>query len=479
MHLGWSRLSGKVKFFIFLLVSTAFASSIAFSSYAHDGLTGIVVAKDNPGYENACTLRNYTEEINSIKPACIVYCKSIEDVVNAIKWSQANHFPVSIRSGGHNYEGYSLCEGLVIDLSPMKQISLSGDLSLVKVGAGCTLTEIYNELWKCNRTIIGGTCGTVGISGFTLGGGFGLLSRRYGLAIDRLVEIEVVDAEGRLLVANQTQNSDLFWACRGAGGGNFGVVTSLTFKTIPIDQVVLYKIVWPWNDTAEVLLAWQSWAPKTVPELTCVLVIPTKDKNEIFSTGIFLGKEEDLRDLLSKNLLKAGNPKEITVQTMSWIEAVKKLDNPSKSKNFGFKAKSDYVSVPWNQDAIEVMVQNLSVENPKIGIAMVILDNYGGAINQVPEQATAFVHRKDLFSIQYLAYWEEGDAEAPSVNRKWMADFYQQIRPYVSGHSYQNYVDSDLDDWLEAYYGINQERLKIVKQIYDPSNFFHFKQSIP
>lgn len=464
--------------FLFFWILT-FPLSLFSTTNEDDCLTGTVVTQINSEYFDACQIFNNTKNILEIRPSYIVYCNFIEDVVNAIKWAQIHSVQVSIRSGGHSYEGFSLCNGLVIDLSSLNQINISKDLTTVKVGAGCRLNDIYKKLWKYKRTIVGGSCGSVGISGFTLGGGFGFLSRKYGLAIDNLIEIELVNTHGKILIANKKKNSDLFWACRGGGGGNFGVVTSLTFKTIPIEKVVFYQIVWPWEEISDVIKAWQSWAPQAPEELTSILLIPLKKQGGLTSTGIYLGDEEELCRLLNEKLLCAGHPQTVTIQTMSWGEALKKLHSDSGGNKCAFKAKSDFVRKPFTQEAIATIMEHLGDQDSKIECGMLILDSYGGTINQIPEEETAFVHRKEQFSIQYLTYWNVGDEEAECVNREWINSFYQKMRSHVSGFSYQNYIDKDLENWMHTYYGINEERLKEIKFYYDPNNFFKFDQSIP
>jgi FAD/FMN-containing dehydrogenase len=463
--------------FLFFSIILPFTFSYAYENVL---LTGKVILPNDLRYGQACQIFNNTKNILEIKPNYIVFCSRIEDVVNAVKWSKIHNIQVSIRGGGHGYEGYSLCNGLVIDLSSLNQISLSKDLTKVKLGAGCRLNDVYSMLGKHQRTIIGGSCGTVGISGFTLGGGFGFLSRKYGLAIDNLKEIELVDACGNILIANEINNSDLFWACKGAGGGNFGVVTSLTFETIPIDQVVVYQISWPWEEISDVIHIWQKWAPDAPNELTSVLIIPLKGKGNIISKGVYLGEEEKLRLLLNEELLYGGHPQKIMIETMNWEEALNKLHPIDSGNNkYAFKAKSDYARESLKQEAIVAIIDCLSKEHLKITDAVLILDSYGGAINQIWEHETAFIHRKERFSLQYLAYWNNNDEEAEYINREWINGFYQKMRPYVSGYSYQNYIDKDLENWEEAYYGENKQKLREIKIRYDQENFFRFDQSIP
>ncbi|HEY4832747.1 MAG TPA: BBE domain-containing protein, partial [Waddliaceae bacterium] len=214
-------------------------------------------------------------------------------------------------------------------------------------------------------------------------------------------------------------------------------------------------------------------------ELTSILLIPLKETGEITSKGVYLGNEEELHHLLNEKLLRVGHPQKIMIQTMSWGDALSKLNVDSGNKKCAFKAKSDYVRELFKQEAIATIIQYLASKDLKIQSAMLILDSYGGAINQISEQETAFVHRKERFSMQYLTYWDAGDEEADCINREWINSFYQAMRPHVSGYSYQNYIDKDLENWLHAYYGANKERLIEIKTLYDQNNFFRFDQSIP
>jgi len=224
------------------------------------GLTGKVIWPIDPAYEQA--RQEYNRAIDAY-PIAIVYCYDTQDVANAILWSENNQVRLRVRSGGHNYEGYSTGMGkLVIDTTLMNQIEVDTINDVVKVQAGTRLSLLYEILYEHGYAFPGGTCPTVAISGLVLGGGIGLSTRYLGLTIDSLVEAEMVDAKGNIVIANQRCNPELFWALRGAGGGNFGVVTSFTFTLKKkVDKITLIQLEWNNNKPArlEFLSVWQEW----------------------------------------------------------------------------------------------------------------------------------------------------------------------------------------------------------------------------
>ncbi|MCY0989542.1 FAD-binding oxidoreductase [Nannocystis sp. ILAH1] len=237
--------------------------------FTHRNLTGRVVYPGDPDY--AAARRDYNLRID-VRPSAIVFAQQPLDVQSAVAWARANGVPPAMRSGRHSYEGFSLVEnGIVIDVSSLDSVEYDDATGLAKIGAGAQLLPIYEALAHRNVTIPGGSCPTVGIAGLTLGGGFGLLGRSRGLTCDSLVEVEMVDAKGGIVLASETRNSELFWALRGGGGGNFGVVTSFTFRAAPIGPVAIYRIQWPWEQIQAVTAAWQAWAPGTDRRLVSIL----------------------------------------------------------------------------------------------------------------------------------------------------------------------------------------------------------------
>jgi FAD/FMN-containing dehydrogenase len=345
------------------------------------------------------------------------------------------------------------------------------------------LIDVYEQLWRHGVTIPAGTCPSVGIAGLALGGGIGYSSRKLGLTCDNVRALRIVTAAGRTLECSSGQHPDLFWACRGGGGGNFGIVTRFTFRVHPVANVTTYVIDWPWSDAPAAVAAWQRFAPNAPDALFSILTLSSIERRaRVTSSGQFFGSESELRSLLAP-LANTGSPKRVSLRTRSFLDAARMWAGcPNAECRVGrgtFSAKSDYARRPLSHEAIQQLVARVEAHaaKPALGRANVLLDAYGGAINRVPKQATAFVHRDALFSIQYLAAWSPGQAAAP--NLAWLRELYAAMRGHVSGFAYQNYIDPDLRTWKRAYYGSNYPRLVAVKRKYDPGNVFRFRQSIP
>lgn len=435
-----------------------------------EGLTGRVILQGSPGYDEA--RQNYNGRFNKF-PKIIVYCGVTQDVVNAILWVRKHRLPFRIRGGGHSYEAFSLVNGgLIIDVSGLLTLQVNRERGTAQIGAGFRLLPLYQALWDQGVTIPAGTCPTVCISGITLGGGYGLLSRLFGMTCDNLLEVEMVTAQGKIIRANDSQHRNLFWACRGGGDGSFGVITSFTFRVHPIGNVARYRITWNFADLRKVVRYWQIWAPHTDFRLTSLLLLPAQNQGDLRSSGVFVGSEQELRQILHP-LQEATRPKTAEFHSTTWIEAARLFaGRPVKQEKF--KNSSAYAYEPLSDAALDILIHNLQTVPGPANVAA--FDSYGGAIGQVRADATSFVHRKALFVIQYQSYWEQ-DAEADK-NIQWIERFRTSMFPYTRG-AFRNYCDSLIPDWPAAYFGDNFARLKNVKQIYDPENLFRFEQSIP
>lgn len=435
-----------------------------------EGLTGRIVLPDSPDYHEA--RQNYNGRFDKF-PLIIVYCAVTQDVANAILWVRRQQIPFRIRSGGHSYEAYSLVNGgLIIDVSQLLMLQLDETQGTVTVGPGVQVLTLYETLWRRKVTVPTGTCGRVGISGITLGGGYGLLSRSLGMSCDNLLEVEMVTAVGTVIRANHSQHPDLLWACRGGSGGNFGVITALTYRVYPIEQVACYHMTWDFADLKKVVSYWQSWAPEVDSRLTSLLNLPAENQGELRSHGVFVGSAEELTQLV-RPLQEATQPKQVEVIPTTWI-AVAHQFSGRQVKQEMFKNSSAYAYAPFSDEALDVLIYYL--ENAPGPVNVVTFDAYGGVIRQVPPTATAFVHREALFVIQYQSYWTK-NAEAEK-NICWIEELRQGMLPYTRG-AYSNYCDAMILDWPTAYFGENLARLKEVKRMYDPKNFFCFPQSIP
>jgi FAD/FMN-containing dehydrogenase len=436
---------------------------------------GSVVTPSSSNYNRARLVKD--THFNSARPKAIVFCQSTSDVQKTVAWARKNGVRIFGRSGGHSYGGYSTTSsGVVVDVSRMNFVQPHGGGTAL-VGAGAMLIDIYAKLDNRHLMIPGGSCPTVGIAGLALGGGHGWSGRKYGLTSDNIQQLTVVTANGKALVCNAHQNADLYWACRGGGGGNFGIVTNFTFKTHPASNVSTFYITWPWSDAARVLKAWQTFAPHAPANLgLSVLVLSAGSPPSLSASGQFFGSTSALRSLI-RPLTNVGSP-HVSITARTFWQAVlnyaacNSLAECRRVPPDTFKAKSDYVQKPFSAAGINTVVRGIGNWPRGAGGFALILDSYGGAINKRPAGATAFAHRTMLFAMQYYSSPGSGSNLA-ALNR-----FYGAMRPYVSGYAYVNYIDPALATWPHAYYGSNYPRLVSIKKKYDPSNFFRFKQSI-
>jgi FAD/FMN-containing dehydrogenase len=360
-----------------------------------------------------------------VRPAAIARCGDGADVAEALALARERGLPIAVRSGGHCFAGRSSTDGLLIDVSPIDHVSL--DAGVVTVGAGARLADIYDAL-EPERTIAGGCGPTVGIAGLALGGGLGILGRRYGLTCDQVVAAEVVLASGEIVRADD----NLLWALKGAGGGHFGVVTSLALKTVPAPPTTCFHEIYPAARAAELIDEWQQWSPEAAPETAASLVV-RPDGVHLFGVGeIDAAGAVALPYREAKRWLVANGPPEIAE------------DYPSTSLFFRDALPGDVVPAGGELD----------------------FSPWGGAYNDVAPDATAFPHRDARFLLKL------------SGPPEWLERAYAAARPYSTGGAYVNFPDPDLRDWETAYYGANYARLQEVKGRVDPDEVFSFHQSV-
>lgn len=261
---------------------------------------GEVIVAGDPGYEAA--RKPAIPRFHGAQPRAVVQCATPADVVATLGLARRTGVDIAIRGGGHSFAGYSSTDGIVVDVGPMHSVVLSGDGAVATIGAGARLGDVYDALAARDRTIPAGCGPTVGIAGLALGGGLGILGRTHGLTADALLAAEVVLADGRLVRCDENHAADLFWALRGAGGGNFGVVTSLTFRTVPQPAATAFHLTWPDAQAATVVDAWQAWAPEAPDALSASLLasVPADPARSptINLFGAMLGSEPEAAALL-------------------------------------------------------------------------------------------------------------------------------------------------------------------------------------
>ncbi|MFL6085503.1 MAG: FAD-binding oxidoreductase [Mycobacterium sp.] len=445
-------------------------------------LTGRVVRPGDTDYPTASAGYNL---LFSHEPTAIVFAQDTHDVVNALAWARQNNVPLRMRSGRHCIEGWSNVDhGIVIDVSEMKSATIDMASSTATVGAGLNQLEAVTALGKAGFAAPTGTEGTVGLAGATLGGGFGLLSRIFGMASDNLLAAEVVvvsnDVGAQAVIADEQSNSDLLWALRGAGNGNFGIVTSLTYKIYPLTQTIYVTARWPGlDDLRGVFDAWQRSAPFADNRLTSQLEI---HPDEILLVGVLAsGSEAEATQMLAP-ILSVGDP-EISTANASWADTYAGFQIPISQEAANWKFFSQFVSDPFPVGAISLVASFMSkAPTPDCNY---FTNAFGGALKaSEPSGGSAFTHRNALFYAEPGAGWGTRGGipatEDPLTSKclAWVAEFNQALEPYVNG-AYVNVPNAGMADWESAYWGPNVDRLRAIKAKYDPDNVFSFEQSIP
>ncbi len=447
-------------------------------------MRGRVFERGARGYAAAAHV--YNERFDYVLPRAVARPLDARDVSGAVRWAVGHDVPLRARSGGHSYAGYStITGGVMLDLRNLRQITVNRRAGTATVGAGAQLIDVYAGLARQGATLPAGSCPSVGVAGVTLGGGMGLAARALGLTCDNLLAAEIVTADGRIRSVDRRTDPDLLWALRGGGGGNFGVVTSFTFRIHPLPRRASYFFVsWPWSSASAALAAWQAWAPHARDELTSIFHLNAgAGTTSVNVSGQYLGPVSNLARLLAPlrgvagAKLAAGEQDYLGLQLrfagcldtgLAQCHTVGAASGGTLPRA-SFRAKSDYVKRPLSASGRAVMISAAERRAGQAGSGALLLDAYGGAINRVPVSATAFVHRDALFCIQYLTY--DGGAD-------WLRSTYARMRPHVSGSAYQNYIDSELQGWQRAYYGSAYARLLEVRRRVDPEHHFNFPQAI-
>lgn len=431
-------------------------------------LTGKVIFPCDAAYNRA--RQEYNEAINKY-PLAICYCLTIQDIVNALLWSEKQGVQVRIRSGGHNYEGYSVgTDKLVIDTSFMNGIKINSEEDTVEVQAGTRLMHLYKTLYNSGYTFPGGTCPSVGISGLVLGGGIGLSTRYLGLTTDSLIEAKMVDANGQLLTANNCCNEKLFWALRGAGGGNYGVVTSYKFHLSKINKITLFRLRWD-NKSArlEFLRVWQEWLRNLDPRISAFGRI-YKPGPRLF--GFFYGYPEEARQILEPFLNIPGIIFE-NIEYVDFIDAVKVI-GAIYPKREAFKATGRFIERQLSHCELENVINIIEAAPTEVN-SFIGLYSLGGAVRTVKTDCTAFFYRQADYIMGISSSWDS-EATAPA-HKEWVAEGFRYIYT-ISVGSYVNFPYNNLPHYECAYYGEHLRELRNIKREYDPHNVFEFPQSI-
>jgi FAD/FMN-containing dehydrogenase len=434
-----------------------------------DAFDGELFGPDSPGYE--AVRRPANARFRDVRPRLVVRCRSVSDVVLAIGYARDTGIHIVPRGGGHCFAGRSSTDGIVVDLAELDGITVADD-GLATIGAGARLGQVYGALHGHRRTIPAGCGATVGIAGLTLGGGIGLLGRKHGLTCDRLVGARVVLADGRIVDCDADREPELFWALRGAGGGQFGVVTSLIFDTVPEPMTTRFELRWSRAEVEEMVTAWQRWAPAAPDEVTANLTVIAEpgEAPHAIVFGASLRQRAPTRELLGEFCGVAGASPEVDLRGGLAYHQLKNtfedLD-PPKEPASGVRIRSEFFAHPMRPSTIDALCSTLTAGDAT-GRRQLTFTAMGGAYNRVPASATAFAHRNVRFLLEHIA-------EAPSgwVDRSW-----QVAHLDGSGRVYPNFPDPLLADWATAYHAGNLPRLAAAKRAYDPDRLFTFPQAI-
>jgi FAD/FMN-containing dehydrogenase len=426
---------------------------------------------------------SYDPLFDTRKPAAVARCASTADVQACLETARGGGLPVAARSGGHSYAGYSTPDGaLVVDVSAMAAVRVAAD-GTATIGAGARLIDVYVALAAAGRALPAGSGPSVGIAGLTLGGGLGPLARKYGLTCDHLRSAAIVTADGKARTASASSEPDLFWALRGGGGGNFGVVTELTFDTVPAPDLTTFVLHFPGGAAGDVFGAWQGWIHDAPDELWSNCVLTPGAQVDCRVGGYLIGTPGTLDGLLSNLYQRSGaQPASSYVQPMDYLTAMRyaagctslttaQCHLPAAGGQLGresFVASSRVLTAPVGDTG--AIVDLVAAGGPAL-----LFDGLHGALARVGARDTAFPHRTALATVQI--YLDTTAAGEPAARRA-IGDVRDRLGDLLGPHGYVNYIDPDLPDWASAYYGGNLDRLRRVAHRYDPDLVFRFAQGL-
>jgi FAD/FMN-containing dehydrogenase len=456
-------------------------------------LRGGLLLPGDPAYDIAMTPAN--SRYDGIKPIAVAQCLSERDVVTCVNWARAHGVPPVVRGGGHSYAGFSMTDGLMLDLGPMTRVDYNRRTGVAVTDGAARNQNVFDATINSDYVLPGGTCLAVGTGGLVLGGGVGYNTHWAGLTSDHLVASRIVAADGRVLHVDAKHHPDLFWACRGGAGGSFGVNTQFTFHLvrIPRADVAFYRFDWRGADAAAAVLGAfdhvLAKAPAALNAVAQAQAVPLgtgenkRDAITVFSRGQYIGPLSELKELVQPLIDAAGQPVKTQLTTFSYWD-MQRMFASAETERHGFGDLSRYSNKPLG-DSVVAKVVDLLANCPSRDAAsngsMWSLGWIGGpVVDSFGPRETAYVHRDMLTMLRATPVWAR---DAPNSVQNgliaWTNEMVDVIRPYTPNESYQNFPNRGIKDWKQQYYGENYARLVTVKTKYDPHNLFHNPQSIP
>ncbi|MGE0354491.1 MAG: FAD-binding oxidoreductase [Gemmatimonadales bacterium] len=444
-------------------------------------LRGQLLTPDSPGYDEA---RKVWNAMIDRRPAMIARCAGAADVVQAVRFARQHGLLTAVRGGGHNIGGLGICDGgLLIDLGLMRSVRVDPKRKTAVAEPGVTLSDFDHDTQAFGLATPVGINSTTGLAGLTLGGGFGWLTRKYGLTVDNLTSVDVVTADGELIQANAKKHPDLFWAIRG-GGGNFGVVTAFEFKLHKIGpEVMSGLLIYPIEQAAGVLRQYREFVASAPDELAVWLVmrqappLPFLDakwhgKKVLVVAALYAGSVRKGKQAI-KPLRQIGKPVADAMmphQYTQWNAAFDGLLAPG-ARNYW----KSHDMAELSDDTLRILLEHAE-RVPTFGCE-VFVAHMGGAAARVAEEATAYAHREASFIVNVHARWDEPSDDDRCIG--WARELFQALAPHATGGVYVNFMTGEEKDRIKSAYGMNYARLAQVKKEYDPGNLFRVNQNIP
>ena len=428
-------------------------------------ISGHVITPEAPEYESARVVFNRAFDL---RPALIVRCAGASDVARALDFGQSKNLPVAVRAGGHSRLGYGMCDGgVVIDLSAMKRVEVDVGKRVARAEAGVLVRDLDEATQRFGLATTSGGCPTVGIAGFTLGGGEGRLDTKYGLACDNLLSAQLVTVDGKLVEASQKSNPDLFWAIRG-GGGNFGVVTALEYELHPVGQVLAGELTYPVGRIRDVLPSFARFVEGAPDEMHALAQLLPSEHGRIVKIEVcHCGDPRTGNELVRP--LRALKPQDDRIKVMSYLEA---------------QAAGGFLLTPVAHFQTNLLLRHL--DGPAIAAITTAINNapatckviivpLRGAVSRVSPSDMAFALRQPGYEIDITGVWRTPTEKADAV--RWVQATRDSLQPFTHG-VYVNQLGDTSDQLVRSGYGTNYARLVEIKKKYDPQNVLRLNQNI-
>jgi FAD/FMN-containing dehydrogenase len=442
-------------------------------------LRGKLIEPNDPGYDSA---RKVYNAMIDRSPALIAQCADVADVIAAVKFGSQHGLRTAIRGGGHNAAGLGVCDGgLVIDLSLINNVHVNPRKKTVLVGGGALWRDVDHATHAFGLAVPSGIISTTGVGGLTLGGGIGYLSRRCGLAIDNLLAVDMVLADGRFVTASAQENPDLFWAVRG-GGGNFGVVTSFLFKARPVHTIYGGPMFWPMEAATEMMRWYRSFLPKAPDDIYGFFAFHTVPPLPPFPEQFHNKKMCGIVWCYTGPMKRAERVfKPIRSFKPPAFDLVGPLPHPVLQSMFD-RLYPPGLQWYWKADFVRTLPDEAIAQHLKFANRMPTMHStmhlypVNGAAGRVKKTATPWWHRDALWA-EVIVGVDPDPAKKEEISA-WAKEYWSALHPYSLGGAYINFMMEEGEDRIRATYGKNYARLQKIKKRYDPTNVFRTNQNI-